>query len=311
MRKLFFILSIMVLILGQGFSGKTVTAETFPTLVQLPDGFRPEGIVVGNGQDIYAGSLATGAIYRADLRSGQGEIVVPDQEDIIAVGVSFDKRSNFLFVAGGPAGAGYVYDVETGNMVADYTFTMEYNFINDVIVTRSAAYFTDSFRPFLYRIPLGAMGQLPDASAVEEIPLSGDFVFIPNAFNANGIDATTDGKSLIIVSSVMSELYHVEPDTGITTLIDLGGATVPNGDGILLNGSSLYVVQNRLNQISVVQLDAHLTTGEIVAVIADPLFDVPTAITMFGNSLYAVNARFGTPPEPDTDYDIVKVTMDR
>jgi hypothetical protein len=311
MRKLFFILSIMVLILGQGFSGKTVTAETFPTLVQLPDGFRPEGIVVGNGQDIYAGSLATGAIYRADLRSGQGEIVVPDQEDIIAVGVSFDKRSNFLFVAGGPAGAGYVYDVETGNMVADYTFTMEYNFINDVIVTRSAAYFTDSFRPFLYRIPLGAMGQLPDASAVEEIPLSGDFVFIPNAFNANGIDATTDGKSLIIVSSVMSELYHVEPDTGITTLIDLGGATVPNGDGILLDGSSLYVVQNRLNQISVVQLDAHLTTGEIVAVIADPLFDVPTAITMFGNSLYAVNARFGTPPEPDTDYDIVKVTMDR
>ena len=312
MRQLFVILGIIIFVFGQNPTGIAAYAETFPDIILLPDGFRPEGVLVGNGLDIYAGSLATGAVYRADLRSGQGEIVVPDQEEgIIAVGLSFDQRSNFLFVAGGPAGSGYVYDVETGTMVAEYPFTGEFSFINDVIVTRSAAYFTDSFRPFYYRIPLGFGGQLPDAGAVEEIPLSGDFVFIPNGFNTNGIDATANGKSLVIVNSTSGELYHVEPETGIASLIDLGGATVFNGDGILLDGMTLYVVQNRLNQIAVVQLNSDLTAGEIVANITDPAFDVPTTITEFGNSLYVVNARFGTPPEPDTDYEVVKVAKER
>ena len=34
---------------------------------------------------------------------------------------------------------------------------------------------------------------------------------------------------------------------------------------------------------------------------------VPTTIAMFGSSLYAVNARFATPPTPDTTYTIVRV----
>jgi len=46
----------------------------------------------------------------------------------------------------------------------------------------------------------------------------------------------------------------------------------------------------------------------IVSYITNPAFDVPTTIAEFGNSLYAVNARFGTPPTPETEYDIVKVT---
>ena len=92
MRKLFAFLSIMVLIFCQGLSVNTAIGETFPDLIPLPDGFRPEGVVVGNGLDIYAGSLATGAIYRADLRTGQGEIIVPPQGDgTIAVGLSFDQ----------------------------------------------------------------------------------------------------------------------------------------------------------------------------------------------------------------------------
>ena len=309
MRKLFAFSSIMVLIFCLGISVNSAIGENFPGLIPLPDGFRPEGVVVGKGLDIYAGSLANGSIYRADLRTGQGEIVVPRQDGTIAVGLSFDRRSNFLFVAGGPAGAGYVYDVETGAMVAEYQLTTENPaFINDVIVTRSAAYFTDSFRPFFYRIPLGPAGELPDAVDFEEIPLTGDIVFVPGAFNANGIDATPNGKSLLIVNSTKGELYHVEPETGIASMVDLGGPTLlGNGDGILLDGMTLYVVQNRLNQIAVVQFDDDLTAGEIVATITSPYFDVPTTITEFGNFLYLVNARFGTAPPEPAPYDIVKV----
>ena len=98
-----------------------------------------------------------------------------------------------------------------------------------------------------------------------------------------------------------------DPATGVAMRIDLGGQTAPNGDGILLHGQTLYVVQNRLNQIAVINLSPDLTSGFVARVITDPAFRVPTTIARFGDALYAVNARFGTPPTPDTDYDVVRV----
>jgi len=212
-----------------------------------------------------------------------------------------------LFVAGGPTGKGYVYDGETGDPTGDFELTAPGSFVNDVIVNRSAAYFTDSFRPAIYRVPLGPNGELPAPGDVEEIPLVGDFVFVPGEFNANGIEAAPDGESLIIVNSSTGELYRVDPETGFAALIDLGGETVLNGDGILLDGKTLYVVRNRQNEIAVVRLNPELTAGQIMAPITDPLFDVPTTIAEFDDFLYAVNARFGTPATPETEYEIVQV----
>jgi hypothetical protein len=310
MIKRIVVISTLIAALTLGVISVSAQGESFPAIIPLPDGFRPEGVAAGNGHDLYAGSLGTGAVYGVDLRTGEYQMVVPDQEGRIAVGLKYDSRSNYLFVAGGPAGAGYVYDVESGNTVDLFQFTSEASFVNDVVVTQDAAYFTDSFRPFFYRVPLTANGQLPNPSEVEQIPLGGDFVFVPGAFNSNGIDATSNGESLFIVHSGRGELFHVDPDTGYASLIDLGGGAVPNGDGILLDGKTLYVVQNRMNKIAVVQLSPELTAGEIVREITDPNFDVPTTIAEFGNSLYAVNARFGTPPTPDTEYDIVGVTKE-
>jgi hypothetical protein len=83
---------------------------------------------------------------------------------------------------------------------------------------------------------------------------------------------------------------------------------VTAGDGILLDGKTLYVVRNRLNQIAVIHLEHDLASGQLVRSISDPAFRVPTTIAEFGKSLYAVNARFDVPnPGPDTDYDVVRV----
>ena len=54
-------------------------------------------------------------------------------------------------------------------------------------------------------------------------------------YNTNGIDATPNGETLIIVNSTLGTLYPVDPDTGVADEIDLGGATVVAGDGILLD----------------------------------------------------------------------------
>jgi sugar lactone lactonase YvrE len=140
----------------------------------------------------------------------------------------------------------------------------------------------------------------------EAVPLSGDFQLV-TGFNANGIDATPNGKTLIIVNSALGTLYTVDPDSGYATLIDLGGDSVVNGDGILLHDKTLYVVQNSFNQIAVVNLSPDLRTGTLGEPITNSSFRVPTTIARFGSSLYAVNARFDITPTVDTEFEIVKV----
>lgn len=281
--------------------------NVFPPVIPLPDGFQPEGIAVGRGPTFFVGSIPTGSIYRGSLRTGEGEVLVPAQEDRMAIGLDFDQRSGYLFVAGGPTGQAYVYDSESGDSLAEYTLTTDVPvFINDVIVTREAAYFTNSFQPYLYRVPLGPGGSLLEDPEIQVIELVGDYTQVAG-FNVNGIAASPNGKWLIIVNSSLGTLYRVDPVSGFATLIDLSGATVPNGDGILLQGRTLYVVQNQLNQIAVVELSPDLTSGEVVATITDDDFRVPTTIASFGRYLYAVNARFGTPPTPETEYEVVQV----
>jgi sugar lactone lactonase YvrE len=210
-----------------------------------------------------------------------------------------------------------VYDAATGALLGTYQFqdvgydAPPSSLINDVIVTREAAYFTDSFAAFLYSVPLGPGGALPDPSAAKRVPLSGDFVLAPQVpgqliLNSNGIEATPDGRWLVIVQTVTGGLFRVDPHTGVTKMIDLGGDALPMGDGLLFAGSRLYVVQ-RSSNIAVVNLNDDLTSGAIQRTIDDPAFRVPSTIAGFGDSLYAVNARFDTTPGPDVDYDIVKV----
>jgi Gluconolactonase len=283
-------------------------AQVFPDVIPLPNGFQPEGIASGNGTTFYVGSIPTGAIYRGDLRTGEGDVLVPAQAGRRATGLKYDPRTGLLFVAGAATGYAYVYDGQTGANVAEIQLTTLPSFINDVVVTNDAAYFTNSFQPELYRVPLANNGALPPVPTSEAIPLGGDYQFTPGGFNANGIAATPNGKTLIIVNSVDGVLYTVDPSTGAATQIDLGGDSVPNGDGILLQGKTLYVVQNVMNQIAAVDLSPDLTSGTITDTLTSPSFRVPTTIAKFGDALYAVNARFDTPPTPNTDYDVVRVT---
>jgi sugar lactone lactonase YvrE len=284
------------------------SAAPFPEVLPLPDGFQPEGIATGTGTTFYVGSILTGAIYRGDLRTGEGALLVLAQEGRSAIGLKFDDRTGLLFVAGGGTGNAYVYDGQTGQNVAEIQLETLPSFINDVVVTKDAAYFTNSFQSILYKVPLANNGELPSVPPeVIKIPLGGDYQFTPGAFNANGIAATPNGKTLIIVNSADGALYRVDPETGIATRIDLGTGAVPNGDGILLQGKTLYVVQNFLNQIAVVELNSDFTAGEIETTITSPLFRIPTTVARFGSTLCVVNARFDTPPTPDTEYEVVCV----
>lgn len=210
-------------------------------------------------------------------------------------------------MTGGPTGKAFVYDAETGETAVDYDLTAPGSFVNDVVVTSAAAYFTDSARAFLYRVPLGSAGQLPKQNAIEELPLGGEFELIPDAFNANDIDAPPSGDFLIIVNSTSGLLYRADPASGNAQQIDLGGETLTADDGLLLDGRTLYAVRNRRDEIDVVELEQDATRGERVGALTDPAFDVPTTIGEYGNALYAVKARFGITDPEDAEYDVVRV----
>lgn len=270
----------------------------FPKRIALPDGFQPEGIAIA-GKRFYVGSIPTGAIYRGDLRTGRGAVFVPPQSGRAAIGLDLDRGR--LFVAGGPTGNAFVYDAKTGATLATVQLSTGGSFINDVVVTRRAAWFTDSFKPVLYRVALGPAAGVGAQPTVTTVPLSGDYEHV-SGFNLNGIDATRNGKTLVVVQSSTGRLFTVD-QKGVTQLIALaGGESVPNGDGILLDGKRLYVVQNRLDVVAKIKLAANLRSGQVLERIADPTFDVPTTIDEHGNRLYAVNARFTTPPTPTTEY---------
>ncbi|MPZ28963.1 MAG: superoxide dismutase [Micromonosporaceae bacterium] len=287
-----------------GAAGQRPTAgpAVFPTTIPLPDGFQPEGVAIGAFPFAFFGSLADGAIYRANLITGHGKIVSPGP-GTPSVGLDLDRRGR-LFVAGGTAGDARVVSTLTGKVLASYP--LGGGFINDVVVTPDAAWLTDSLNPVLYRLPLGRHGSLPAEDEAVAVPLSGDFVPTPG-FNANGISRAPDGTGLLVVQTSTGLLFRVDPATGAATEVDLGGETLPDADGMLLHGRTLYVVQNRLNRVAVVRLDHAGTSGTVTERLTDPRFDVPTTVARFGGRLYLPNARFTTPPTPTTEYAAVAI----
>jgi len=288
-----------------------------PETIPLPDGFQPEGITLGHGSTAYVGSLASGSIYEVDLITGEGHTLVPGiLGQSMAVGLDFDKRSGYLFVAGGITGYGLFYDTKTDEPIAPLSLGAPgMSWINDVVVTRDAAYFTDSFAPYIYKVPLTSQGA--PSGVVMPMQLTGEW---DNAFpgapgeiviNANGIVATADSSTLIVVNYALGRLFTVDPDTGVANEIDLGGVIVPTGDGLVLRGKTLYVVQN-VNQIAVFTMSPDYSAATLTRILTDSDLDVPSTADLFGPWLYAVNARFNDcfPLEycpPDTQFDIVRI----
>jgi sugar lactone lactonase YvrE len=278
------------------------SAVTFPDQIDLPDGFAPEGIATGRGTTFYTGSLAGLGIWRGNYRTGAGDFLIDEGGPFVGMKVDAMNR---LWVAGGPAGNGYVFDAGSGDELATFAFAAAPTFVNDVVVTGDAAYFTDSMRPAIYRVPIGSGGAIgtPETIALDPAEIG----FVDGEFNLNGIEATANGDTLIVVNSTAGALYTVDAASGTVARIDLGGSSVGSGDGILLAGHTLYVVRNFMNLVAVIELAPDLASGTLVDEITSPDFDVPTTAARFGSSLYLANARFGTEVTPTTDYWVTRI----
>jgi hypothetical protein len=288
----------------------------FPDRIELPNGFFPEGIERGRGTSVFVGSLVDGAIWRGDVRAGSGSVIAEGETGRVSVGIAYERRPDRLWVAGGGPGFGLgigdvrVYDASSGDLLETYLPPEPAGALNDVTITNDAVYVTDSFNAQLVKIPLPADGSLPSDDAATFLQVKGDFAQTAGP-NLNGI--VDRCGALLVAQTSTGKLFRVDPDTGIADEVDLRGGTLPDPDGLELRRNKLYVVGDGL--VTVVRLGGRLTSGAVRGVITDPgapddpLLDVPTTATVAAGRLWVVNARFTTPPTPDTEYWITKLPL--
>src|SRR3954449_8237938 len=96
----------------------TAVAQTAPRRVNLPNGWQPEGIAAGPRNQLFVGSIPTGAVIRVDARTGRSRIVVAGRNGRAATGLKLSRGR--LFVAGAGTGKAWVYSARTGRQLAAY-----------------------------------------------------------------------------------------------------------------------------------------------------------------------------------------------
>ena len=76
--------------------------------------------------------------------------------------------------------------------------------------------------------------------------------------------------------------------------VDLGGEAV-SGDGLVLQGRTLYAVERQgdVGYIVKIELSRGLAAGTVVSRTTDPSFNDPTTAALTGRSLLVVNSQFG------------------
>ncbi|OZC74316.1 superoxide dismutase [Rhodococcus sp. 06-462-5] len=283
------------------------------TVYDLPgSGVFPEGITAAD-DTFYVTSTSDGAVFRGTVGSPDVSVFLPGGADgrTGAAGIDVtddDDRADYLVIAGGATGKVWVYDADSGDLVATFTNGLgtDATFLNDVAIADNGdAYVTDSRSPALYRIPAEQMTAGTQDGPLETfVSFDGTPFAYGEGFNANGIVENDDESALIVVQSSTGNLYRIDKTSKEVTQVDLGGATLMNGDGLEMDDDTLYVVRNRDGLIAKVDLDDDGRTGAVTGEITDPSFAYPTTVAAMDDRLYVVNSQFdkrgGEPVEPFT-----------
>ncbi len=268
-----------------------------PAVLPLVTGSMPEGISAGPGATYFAGARSDGAVYVGDVRRAGLRTLVRGRAGEVAVGLLYDRATGRLWVAGGATGDIKAYDARSGRLLYEVN-TGTGRFLNDVAITEDAVYVTDSTKDEILVVPLGRRSALPRRATFEVLTVTGDYRQ-PAGFGLNGIRALPDGDLITVSGGV---LYVVDPGTGVADRVEVTGEQLTAGDGLVLDGRTLYVVRGydspdpARDRDSVVELRLNrgFTRAAVVDEFRDPTFDTPTTAALIAGDLFVVNGRFGT-----------------
>ncbi|WP_461105436.1 gluconolaconase [Spirosoma koreense] len=257
----------------------------------------PEGIAFDPATGRFlVSSITQGKIGYVDEQGHYLSFIESDTQLISAIGLKVHDGK--LYVCNGDQGVSnkstaqttlktaglFVYDLATGqNLRRTNLATLLPNashYANDVAFDdKGNAYVTDSFAPVIYKVP----ADTNQASIFVESPLFAQ----GEGINLNGIVYHPDNY-LIVVKANQGILYKIDMSNG-NKVTEITGASLPNGDGMLLFNNDLYVVNNR-NRVSQVRSSDGWKTASVVK--TDSVgYDQATTNVLAENKIYTLNAR--------------------
>jgi Cu-Zn family superoxide dismutase len=259
----------------------------------------PEGIAHDPAAGvIYTGSALTGTLVRVNLATGTSEVVAPAGVLIeggmtktfpAVLGMKLDSQ-NRLWIAGGRSGKVLIVDAKTGKLIKQLEVPdPAKSLVNDVTLIGTTGYFTDTRTPTLWRIQ--AKGA--EIGALEPwLDFNGTPLQYYEGANLNGITATPDGQSLIVVQMGKGLLYRIDVKSKAVTPIDTGGADLTGADGLVLDGQTLYIVRQTAVEVAAVELSKDMTKATVTARLKNPALAWPATAVKVGDRLLVVNTQF-------------------
>jgi sugar lactone lactonase YvrE len=273
---------------------QTLESHALPATIAYP-----EGIAFDAAEGaFYTASALDGAVTKFNLATDAATAVTPAGVLVPAgtttfpavLGMKIDEAKR-LWLAGGRTGKMHVLDTKTGKLLKTLdTPAAPAGLINDVTLTADAAYFSDSFRPIVWKVSR-AGGKIGEAEAWLDI---GPVVIHGEGANINGLAATPDGKTLILAQMNKGLLFKVDIATKRVTPIDLKGQTLAGADGLVLDGQRLYAVLQPHSEVVAIDLAPDMTSGAVVGRLKTSALAWPATAAKTGDKLLVVNTQFNT-----------------
>lgn len=256
----------------------------------------PEGVAYDARKGvIYTGSAANGTIYAVSAASGavskfsEGGALGRRS----ALGLKVDPQGR-LWIAGGAEGTVSILTPDGVTLKVLQTPESPNPYVNDLTPAPDGnVYVTDSTRPVIFRVDR-------DLNLSAWLDLANTPIKYGLGINLNGVAATPDGRYLLAIQLNTGELWRIDLRTRAVRKV-MGG--LERGDGLLLDGRTLYVSRNAMQVVSKVQLGADYGSGRIVA--EEPLRGLrfPATLAAVGGDLVVTQSQLdklqgGTPETP-------------
>jgi len=256
----------------------------------------PEGVAYNARKGVlYTGSAANGTIYAINASSGVVSLFSPGgaKGRTSALGLKVDATGR-VWVAGGATGTVNILSPDGAPVATLETPKSPSAYLNDLVPAPDGnVYVTDSTRPVIFRVT-------PDLKIAPWLELDRTPIVYGPGLNLNGIVATPDGKYLLSIQYNTGELWRIDLKTRAVRKV-MGG--LENGDGLLLDGRTLYVVRNKNGVVSKVMLSADHSSGRVT--MEEPLAGLRfhTTLTAVGGDLVVTQGQLdklqgGTPETP-------------
>jgi Cu-Zn family superoxide dismutase len=310
-------LTLLGLGIAAAFFGTTAVAQNVRAISLPVEVSYPEGIGFDPAGYIFVAGASDGTLVRLDLKSGRSTLIakagvlLPADSEIFPrmLGMKVDSAKR-LWIAGGRTGKIFVLDTNTGRLVKQLTVPGTGSVLNDAVVTTDAVYVTDTLRPTLWRIPLQG-NQIGEPEAW--VDFNGTPIEYAQGRNLNGIAKNSAGTSLIVIQMDKGLLFKIDAVSKAVVPIDVGEEVLTAGDGLELDGNTLYLVRQSEAEVVALRLSPDFRSGKVIARFKDPALQWPATAVKVGNELLVVNSQFNkrTTKDPLTPFTVVAIPLSK